>query len=241
MPEAGATGAATPAGRWLKASLYVSELLGHHGFICLIYRDIAAAPQTQSPPAACAGTRQGRRCREFDQRVAAATPPATTKNYGLAADAGGIELSAGRPDAGLAMPGVESVLVVPDGVVVVVVDGGELVVAGVVVVVVSTFLPQAPSASMADRVSATAITDFRGVGCMSISFASWRHIESLNLASMPCFPDETPPCRRVGNFRMRWQSLYMGCGVGWTSPGSGGVDSGCKGSGGGTLGLVAIR
>ena len=63
-------------------------------------------------------------------------------------------------------------LVVPDGVVVVVVDGGELVVAGVVVVVVSTFLPQPPSASTADRVSATATTEFRGDGVISMSFAS---------------------------------------------------------------------
>jgi hypothetical protein len=166
----------------------------------------------------------------------------------LAAEAGGIELSAGMPDAGLAMPGVVSVLVVPDGVVVVpdgvvvvvVVDGGELVVAGVVVVVVSTFFPQAPSASTADKASATAATDFSEVGCMSISFASCSHTESLNLASGPCFPHETPACRHVGNFRMRWQPRYIGCGVGWTSPGSGGVDSGCSGSGGGTLGLVAI-
>ena len=33
---------------------------------------------------------------------------------------------------------------------------------------------------------------------------------------------------------------YIGIGVGWTSPGSGGVDSGVTGSGGGTLGLVAM-
>lgn len=74
----------------------------------------------------------------------------------------------------MAMPGMDSVLVVPDGVVVVVVDGGELVVAGVVVVVVvvSTFLPQPPSASTAERVSATATTDFRGVGVISMYFAS---------------------------------------------------------------------
>jgi len=32
----------------------------------------------------------------------------------------------------------------------------------------------------------------------------------------------------------------MGMGVVWTSPGSGGVDSGVTGSGGGTLGLVAM-
>lgn len=140
------------------------------------------------------------------------------------------------------MPEVDSVLVVPDGVVVVVVVvGGELVVAGVVVVVVSTFLPQAPSANTADRVSTTATTDFRGVGCMSVSFTFFSHTDSLNLAKGPCFPHETPTCRRVGNCRMRWPPIYMGWGVGCTSPGSGGVDSGCKGSGGGTLGLVAIR
>lgn len=60
-------------------------------------------------------------------------------------------------------PGV----LVPEGVVVVVeVDDGELDVAGVVVVVVSTFLPQAPSASTADRAIATEATDFNGVVCM---------------------------------------------------------------------------
>jgi hypothetical protein len=33
----------------------------------------------------------------------------------------------------------------------------------------------------------------------------------------------------------------IGIGVGWISPGSGGVDKGWTGSGGGALGLVAIN
>ncbi len=81
-------------------------------------------------------------------------------------------LSGDMPEAGLVMPGEpivalpdESVPVLPEGVVVVggMVDG-ELVGAGVVVL--STFLPQAPSASTADKARATAATDFNGVVCM---------------------------------------------------------------------------
>ena len=81
-------------------------------------------------------------------------------------------LSGDMPEAGLVMPGEpivalpdESVPVLPEGVVVVggMVDG-ELVGAGVVVL--STFLPQAPSASTADKASATAATNFNGVVCM---------------------------------------------------------------------------
>ena len=61
-----------------------------------------------------------------------------------------------------------------------------------------------------------------------------------NLANMPSVADETQAYRLVGIFRRPQSPCYIGDGVGCTSPGSGGVESGCTGSGGGVLGLVAI-
>lgn len=106
--------------------------------------------------------------------LVAVTGSKTGKNYGLAADAGGMLLSGVIPDDGVVMPGEpivllpdESVPVLPEGVVVVggMVDGE---VDGAGAVVLSTFLPHAPSARTADRASATAATDFNELGCMEI-------------------------------------------------------------------------
>jgi hypothetical protein len=162
--------------------------------------------------------------------------------YLLAGEAGGLVLSELIPEAapvgGLAMPEEpeEGVLVSAGGVDGIVEGDVDGVVEGVVADgligagedVSSTFLPQAPSASSADSATAVAAglnwTEFMRVFLFKMD--GKRHKRSLNLPKQPTVADETQAYHLVGIFRRRRSSYYIGSGVGCTSPGSGGVDSG---------------